>query len=116
MTLPDDVRDAWIDAASRAMHEVGCCPMDVEYGGCDGPDAPDLSYAASAVDALAPLIVAYGDRRAAEALRSAADDWQFGGWAVVLTSKPFPPAVPLIAYAQRITDWLRARAAREGEA
>jgi hypothetical protein len=46
-----------------------------------------------------------------DALRAAADDWQVGGWANVLLPKPTPPAVPVIAYSNRVLDWLRDRAA-----
>jgi hypothetical protein len=49
----------------------------------------------------------------AEALREAADTWQTGDWSNVLLPKPTPPAVPVIAYSNRVLDWLRARAARE---
>ena len=51
----------------------------------------------------------------AEALREAADKWQVGDWSNVLLPKPVPPAVPVIAYSQRVLDWLRDRAALAAE-
>jgi hypothetical protein len=47
----------------------------------------------------------------AEALREAADAWTQGGWSDVMLPKPTPPAVPVIAYSNRMGDWLRDRAA-----
>lgn len=47
-----------------------------------------------------------------EALRKAADDWQWGQWAVVLT--PLGIGVPTLAVAQAVTDWLRERAEGDG--
>jgi hypothetical protein len=47
----------------------------------------------------------------AEALREAADAWTQGAWSDVMLPKPTPPAVPVIAYSNRMGDWLRDRAA-----
>lgn len=46
----------------------------------------------------------------AEALREAADAWTQGAWSNVMLPKPTPPAVPVIAYSNRVGDWLRDRA------
>jgi hypothetical protein len=46
----------------------------------------------------------------AEALREAADAWTQGAWSDVMLPKPTPPAVPVIAYSNRMGDWLRDRA------
>ena len=46
----------------------------------------------------------------AEALREAADAWTQGQWSDVMLPKPTPPAVPVIAYSNRMGDWLRDRA------
>jgi hypothetical protein len=61
-----------------------------------------------------PLVtLAAHDAEVAErALREAADAWTQGQWSDVMLPKPTPPAVPVIAYANRIGDWLRARADR----
>lgn len=48
----------------------------------------------------------------AEAVAEVARAWQINGWADVLLPAPKPPAVPAIAYAQRVIDWLRDRANR----
>jgi hypothetical protein len=66
-----------------------------------------LTTARAVLDALdVPGI----ERRArAEALRDAADKWQWGQWADVLVLKP--PTRNPIDNAQRVTDWLRHRAA-----
>lgn len=47
----------------------------------------------------------------AETLREAADAWTQGAWADVMLPKPDPSAVPVIAYSNRVGDWLRNRAA-----
>lgn len=59
-------------------------------------------------------IAAAEKRGAARGLLEAADAWQVGEWSNVLLPKPTPPAVPVIAYSNRILDWLRARAAEVG--
>lgn len=41
--------------------------------------------------------------------------WQISAWSDVLLPKPQPPAVPVIAYANRVGDWLRAQAAAAEE-
>ena len=68
------------------------------------------SRGARMAQALMPLI----ERREAEAragaLADAAKAWQQGQWSDVLLPKPTPPAVPVIAYANRVGDWLRDRA------
>jgi hypothetical protein len=62
-----------------------------------------------------PSEVTERERAAAEkALREAADAWTQGGWSDVMLPKPTPPAVPVIAYSNRVGDWLRARAERIG--
>lgn len=72
------------------------------------PSTPEDWLAAHDAD------VAAAARRegAAEALRQAADRWTQGAWSDVMLPKPTPPAVPVIAYANRLGDWLRARAER----
>lgn len=50
----------------------------------------------------------------AEALREAADAWTRGAWSDVMLPKPPPPAVPVIAYSNRMGDWLRDRADQIG--
>jgi hypothetical protein len=62
-------------------------------------------------DALAGAVARLIADARADALREAADAWQVGGWANVLLPKPEPPAVPAIAYSNRVLDWLRDRAA-----
>lgn len=49
--------------------------------------------------------------RVEAALRETADAWTQGEWSNVMLPKPTPPAVPVIAYANRVGDWLRKRAA-----
>lgn len=66
--------------------------------------------------AVARLIEQARAEGAAEALRSAADKWQVGDWANVLLPAPTPPAVPVIAYSNRVLDWLRERADQIGGA
>lgn len=47
-------------------------------------------------------------------LRETADSWTQGEWSDVMLPKPTPPAVPVIAYANRVGDWLYDRAAALG--
>lgn len=61
---------------------------------------------------LAPVVA----EAKAEALREAAEDWQVGGWSNVLLPAPTPPAVPVIAYSNRVLDWLRDRVEQIGQA
>lgn len=46
----------------------------------------------------------------AEVLREAAEAWAHSEWADVLLPWPQPPANPVIAVANLVGDWLRARA------
>jgi hypothetical protein len=57
-------------------------------------------------------LAAHDKAIAAKALREAADAWTQGAWPGVMLPKPTPPAVPVIAYASRVGDWLRDRADR----
>jgi hypothetical protein len=88
--------EAWIDEAPEQTAGLDLLRQIIQ---------PALSSAGS--DAL--------DRErakaAGEALREAADAWTQGQWSDVLLPKPTPPAVPVIAYANGMGDWLRARAA-----
>lgn len=63
---------------------------------------------------LAPLIARMVADAEQRALRDAAGAWTQGQWSDVMLPKPTPPAVPVIAYANRMGDWLRARADRIG--
>lgn len=54
------------------------------------------------------------EARAERVLRETADAWTQGAWSDVLLPKPTPPAVPVIAYANRVGDWLRERANQIG--
>lgn len=74
----------------------------------DGPWANQ--HAAHVAAVLLPVVT----QAQAEALRAAADRWTQGAWADVMLPKPAPPAVPVIAYANRMGDWLRARADESG--
>jgi hypothetical protein len=72
-------------------------------------------YDTHVADVLAPLLAdlrrterAEGAR---EALLAAADAWTQGAWSNVMLPEPPPPAVPVIAYSNRMGDWLRSRAA-----
>lgn len=61
-------------------------------------------------DALADLLAARDRRVRGEAVRSTADAWTQGAWSDVMLPKPTPPAVPVIAYSNRVGGWLRDRA------
>ena len=64
---------------------------------------------------LARLIEQREAAARAEALREAAEAWAHSEWSNVLLPKPTPPAVPVIAYANRVGDWLRDRAVLAGQ-
>ena len=64
---------------------------------------------------LARLIEQREATARAEALREAAEAWAHSEWSNVLLPKPTPPAVPVIAYANRVGDWLRDRAVLAGQ-
>ena len=67
-------------------------------------------------DLLASPWLAARDAEVAErALREAADAWTQGQWSDVMLPKSTPPAVPVIAYSNRVGDWLRARAGAAGD-
>jgi hypothetical protein len=55
-------------------------------------------------------LAAHDAEVAARAIRGTADRWTQGAWADVMLPKPTWPAVPVIAYSNRVGDWLRARA------
>lgn len=98
------LREKAAEAAHEAVH--GLCD-------CDGFDSEDYDLAAAVLNALdVPALIAAAEHRA---LRDAADAWTQGQWSNVMLPKPTPPAVPVIAYANRVGDWLRARAASTGE-
>lgn len=56
------------------------------------------------------VLAQYVREAKAEALRETANAWTQGGWSDVMLPKPTPPAVPVIAYSNRVGDWLRERA------
>lgn len=61
---------------------------------------------------LADLIAKERADAARAALNEAANKWTQGAWSDVMLPKPTPPAVPVIAYSNRVGDWLRSQAAR----
>lgn len=84
----------------------------VHGGGCKAARGyADRCYCGDDTTAAVEQIVArhVAEARAA-ALNEAADAWTQGAWSDVMLPKPTPPAVPVIAYSNRVGDWLRARA------
>lgn len=66
--------------------------------------------------ALAPLIAERVEAAKAEALREAADKWQWGEWTVLTAPiKAVSQPQRIIGAAQAVTDWLRDRAVRIGD-
>ena len=61
---------------------------------------------------VATVLAEHDARIKAEALREAANGWTQGEWSNVMLPQPAPPAVPVIAYSNRVGDWLRDRADR----
>ena len=83
----------------------------------EGWDAAMLAQVAPDPTTADDWLAAHDAEVAARALQEVADAWTQGEWSDVMLPKPTPPAVPVIAYANRIGDWLRARADRmEGHA
>ena len=84
----------------NSIHSWRCAYPD-RYGPC--------SCVEEATDALlaSPVLAQMLAEAKAEALREAADAWTRGGWSDVMLPKPAPPAVPVIAYSNRVGDWLR---------
>lgn len=85
-------RDEAVDFIKRLVGAWDCC------GTCAGG-----------------VLAAHDAEVAARALREAADAWTQGQWSDVMLPKPTSPAVPVIAYANRVGDWLRARAGAAGD-
>ena len=83
------------------------CPDDPAYHEDNPPDSPAIAC---------PTCERRKIEKQAEvnALEDAARAWQVGGWSEVMLAPPV--GIPSIDYAQRVTDWLRARAeaAKEG--
>jgi len=62
---------------------------------------------------LAPLLAEARQEGAETALREAADRWTQGGWSDVMLPKPaMHGGTAVIAYSNRVGDWLRGRADR----
>ena len=104
--MSDYVTDEMAEAAARALHAETCCPCDLN--GCDYPSdlEGERAVALTVLTAAAPLI-------AAQALRDAADAWQWGEWAAITEPAKRPEQVPrILSIADAVTDWLRARADR----
>ena len=72
--------------------------------------ATPLSPADEAREDYDTWLEAHDAEVAAKALRDAADAWTQGQWSDVMLPKPTPPAIPVIAYSNRVGDWLRDRA------
>lgn len=94
--------------AAEAIAAVLCRQDDTMFHHDRTDDFPCWSCKEKAAALVARGIGVLAEAKA-EALREAADEWQVGGWANVLLPHPEPPAVPLIAYSNRVLDWLRAR-------
>ena len=101
----DLVTDEMVETAARAI--------DHAYNPERHPILAAMfgDYARAALEAVAPLI-------AAQALRDAADAWQWGGWSTITEPAKRPEQVPrVLGIANAATDWIRARAdqiAKEG--
>ena len=96
---------AWADR-EETRRVVVCAAHRDEWIAQGCPVA--VSVAAAVV---AALDLPGRDREAsAKALEEAAQRWTWGKWSDVMLPKPTPPAVPVIAYANRVGDWLRDRA------
>lgn len=114
--LTDEDREALLTpcACGHTINDhgslVACWRCEDEGGDCETPFEALL---AARIEALLAEARAEGAR---EALLDAADRWTQGGWADVMLPKPTPPAVPVIAYANRVGDWLRDRAEQTGDA
>lgn len=96
--------DEWVAIRLLASPAFKRLIADAEQRGREDNAQHDLCYPHGS-KALAGLL----DEVRAEALREAADAWTQGQWSDVLLPKPTPPAVPVIAYANRVGDWLRGR-------
>lgn len=72
----------------------------------------DLAHRIVASDWLAARDAAMRAQGAADALREAHRAWQRGEWSDVLLPPSKSPAVAVIDYSQRVTNWLNARADR----
>lgn len=106
--MPDETSVA---ALAEALHDVfgddGGAHASTEATTCRYCEDYAARLLASPV--LADLLRAERVR----ALREAADAWTQGAWSDVMLPKPTPPAVPVIAYANGMGDWLRDHAERE---
>jgi len=93
---------------------------DIDGCECGADVRTHAAYLAhlAAVIKFSPWLASHDREVAAGAIEAEADAWTQGRWSDVLLPKPTPPAVPVIAYANRMGDWLRdrAQAIREGRA
>lgn len=107
---------SFLDGAIREHRLTG---FDAWLCSCTcGDQLEEGDYYSHLTDALLPLferVHAEAHQRgreegAREALLETADAWQINGWGNVLLPKPPTSANSVLAYANRITDWLRDRA------
>lgn len=117
----DDVWDAGMTVVSNEGDPIANV-LDEWYENDPGEPAPlnDAALIAAAVNALPALLDAADERDAAirqaraDALREAADAWQWGEWtAITEPIKAREQPQRIIGAAQAVTDWLRARVERE---
>jgi hypothetical protein len=117
--MTEQTEGAEVEALSEVIHRAYGCGPEITPNGPGDICPPDWEDAAAAravlaSDWLAAREAAAEARGAERALREAADRWTQGAWSDVMLPKPTPPAVPVIAYSNRVGDWLRARAAARG--
>lgn len=108
--MTEQTEGAEVEALAEELHRAF-------HDAWPGPSVPLDLYADSPIWRSQARTVAAreatAEARGAQAvLNEAADAWTQGAWSDVMLPKPTPPAVPVIAYSNRVGDWLRARAAR----
>ena len=116
--MSDNVTDEMVETAARAgwisrvldprsgATREWCEVAWDDMGGSEPSDerADEEIYMRAALEAAAPLI-------AAQALRDAADAWQWGGWSTITEPAKRPEQVPrVLGIADAVTGWIRARA------
>ena len=109
--MSERIPDEWVEVAARA--EWDHYRPDLDGGPWEGlTEAQREAWRDGVEVVLAAAIPLVTPAIKAEALREAADAWQWGEWSTI-TEPAKRPAVPsILGIANAVTDWIRARADR----
>ena len=108
--MSDYVTDEMVETAARA--EWDRYKPDLDGGPWEGlTEAQRASWREGVEVVLAAAIPLVTPAIKAEALREAAEDWQWGGWSTITGPAKRPEQVPrILGIADAVTGWIRARA------